>query len=78
MSENPSPLTPLAKGRLWLYVACLASAGMAAMQLGTFDVLTGDVTVKPFNLYELLSAASGFIASATAIASFLFGWKVRK
>ena len=71
-------MTGLAKGRLWFYAGCVVAALMSAMEIGSFDVLTGDVTIHSFNLYKLIQAVSGIAGPGVAVISVLRGWKTHK
>ena len=47
----------LARGLV--YLACLAASGLALAGLADFDLATGTLDIRPFNIYALTGATGG-------------------
>ena len=62
----------LARGLV--YLACLVASGLAMAGLADFDLATGTLDIRPFNLYALTGAAGGVVSSALASLALLHGW----
>lgn len=62
----------LARGLV--YLACLAASGLAMAGLAEFDLATGRLDIRPFNLYAVTGAAGGVVSSALASLALLRGW----
>ena len=62
----------LARGLV--YLACLAASGLAIAGLADFDLTTGTLDIRPFNLYALFGAGGGVVSSALASLALLRGW----
>ncbi|WP_347268346.1 hypothetical protein [Paracoccus sp. (in: a-proteobacteria)] len=62
----------LARGLV--YLACLAASGLAMAGLAEFDLVTGTLDIRPFNLYAVTGAAGGVVSSALASLALLRGW----
>ena len=62
----------LARGLV--YLACLAASGLAMAGLAEFDLATGALDIRPFNLYALTGASGGVVSSALASLALLRGW----
>ncbi len=62
----------LARGLV--YLACLASSGLAMAGLADFDLATGTLDIRPFNLYALTGATGGVVSSLLASVALLRGW----
>ena len=62
----------LARGLV--YLACLATSGLAMAGLADFDPTTGTLDIRPFNLYALTGAAGGVVSSALASIARWRGW----
>ena len=62
----------LARGLV--YVACLAASGLAMAGLAEFNLATGTLDIRPFNLYAVTGAAGGVVSSALASLALLRGW----
>lgn len=62
----------LARGLV--YLACLAASGLAMAGLAEFELATGTLDIRPFNLYALTGAAGGVVSSALASLALLRGW----
>ncbi|WP_413874573.1 hypothetical protein [Albidovulum sp.] len=57
-----------------VYLACLAASGLAMAGLAEFDLATGTLDIRPFNLYAVTGAAGGVVSSALASLALLRGW----
>ena len=62
----------LARGLV--YLACLAASGLAMAGLAEFDLATGTLDIRPFNLSAVTGAAGGVVSSALASLALLRGW----
>ena len=62
----------LARGLV--YLACLAASGLAMAGLAEFDLATGTLDIRPFNLYAVTGTAGGVVSSALASLALLRGW----
>src|SRR5690606_2988458 len=62
----------LARGLV--YLACLAASGLAMAGLADFDLATGTLDIRPFNLYALTGAGGGLVSSLLASVALLRGW----
>lgn len=62
----------LARGLV--YLACLAASGLAMAGLAEFDLATGTLDIRPFNLYAVTGAAGGVVSSALASLALMRGW----
>ena len=62
----------LARGLV--YLACLGASGLAMAGLAEFDLATGTLDIRPFNLYAMTGAAGGVVSSALASLALLRGW----
>ena len=62
----------LARGLV--YLACLAASGLAMAGLAEFDLATGTLDIRPFNLYALIGTGGGVLSSALASLALLRGW----
>jgi hypothetical protein len=62
----------LARGLV--YLACLAASGLAMAGLADFDLATGTLDIRPFNLYALAGATGGVVSSLLASVALLRGW----
>ena len=57
-----------------VYLACLAASGLAMAGLADFDLATGTLDIRPFNLYTLTGAGGGMVSSLLASVALLRGW----
>lgn len=57
-----------------VYLACLAASGLAMAGLAEFDLVTGTLDIRPFNLYALTGASGGVVSSLLASVALLRGW----
>ena len=62
----------LARGLV--YLACLAASGLAMAGLADFDLATGTLDIRPFNLYAIFGAGGGVVSSLLASMALLRGW----
>lgn len=62
----------LARGLV--YLACFAASGLAMAGLADFDLATGTLDIRPFNLYALTGATGGIVSSALASIALWRGW----
>lgn len=62
----------LARGLV--YLACLAASGLTIAGLADFDLTTGTLDIRPFNLYALTGAGGGVVSSMLASVALLRGW----
>jgi hypothetical protein len=62
----------LARGLV--YLACLVASGLAVAGLADFDLTTGTLDIRPFNLYALTGATGGVVSSLLASVALLRGW----
>lgn len=62
----------LARGLV--YLACLAASGLAMAGLAEFDLATGTLDIRPFDLYAVTGTAGGVVSSALASLALLRGW----
>ena len=51
-----------------------AARGLAMAGLADFDLVTGTLDIRPFNLYALVGAGGGVVSSALASVALLRGW----
>lgn len=57
-----------------VYGAVLIGSGLAMANLADFNMATGDLDIRPFNLYGFMAAAGGAVSSALAGVALLFRW----
>jgi len=60
--------------RLLTYLACLAASALALAGYADFDGATGSFDLHPIDLYGLIGATGGAIASALAAIALWRGW----
>ena len=62
----------LARGLV--YLGCFAASGLAMAGLAEFDLATGTLDIRPFDLYAVTGTAGGVVSSALASLALLRGW----
>ena len=67
-------INKLTAGRGVLYALGLAASVLSMAGLAEFDVVSGALDLRPFNLYAVGGAIAGIGTSVTALLAVAFRW----
>jgi len=67
-------INKLTAGRGAFYALGLAGSVLSISGLAEFDVISGALDLRPFNLYAVGGAIAGFGTSLTALLAVAFRW----